>query len=178
MAKVSLSPPWDIFVSEVEQLFLYDAQVHAVYDESTYTLKLYVDEPKKADALMQLLPSTKQYGNVTLNIMVVPADDVKIKTREEKNLPALFAAAFNGNAALSFIKTVHGIFLDGVTYVVFENHVVQFFNDDISDVYGQCSTLYQNIAKDVFGELENIYFCTDLPNANGFCMEDAVKQWP
>lgn len=43
------------------------------------------------------------------------------------------------------------------------NKVVQYFNDDLGDAHGVCSTLYQEIAKDVFGEHEGIFFCTNLP---------------
>ena len=32
MANVKLSPPWIIFVTELEQLFKYDPQVHVIYD--------------------------------------------------------------------------------------------------------------------------------------------------
>ena len=39
---------------------------------------------------------------------------------------------------------------------------MQYFNDDISDINGNCSTLAEDIARDIFvGELPN--FCTDLP---------------
>ena len=35
------------------------------------------------------------------------------------------------------------------------------------DINGNCSTLYQEIAKDVFGEDEGICFCTDTEEKAG-----------
>lgn len=48
-----------------------------------------------------------------------------------------------------------------LTYVVFEAKVVQFFNDDIGDINGIKSTLYEDIAEEVFEKKEGIYFCTN-----------------
>ena len=59
-------------------------------------------------------------------------------------------------------------------YVVFENKVVQFFNDDLSDIHGNKSTLYQEIAKDIFGDCDNIYFCTDTKEEIG----KPLGEWP
>ena len=43
MARIQLSPPWITFVNELEQLFLYDSEVHIVYDEEEQEVKVYVD---------------------------------------------------------------------------------------------------------------------------------------
>ena len=51
---------------------------------------------------------------------------------------------------------------DAAKYVIFANKVVQYFNDSLSDAHGVCSTLYQDIARDVFGDDCGVYFCTDL----------------
>ena len=47
-------------------------------------------------------------------------------------------------------------------YVLFKKEVVQYDSDDISDFHGVCSTLYQDLAKEIIGEDEGIYFCTDV----------------
>ena len=64
-----------------------------------------------------------------------------------------------------------------ITYVVFVNEVVQYFNDDLGDVYGQCSTLYQEIAKDVFGETEGVFFCTDVEEPV-YALGKPLGEWP
>lgn len=59
------------------------------------------------------------------------------------------------------MASAEGIFSNPITYIVFKNKVVQFWNDDLSDIYGNRSTLYQDIAKEIFGESSGIFFCTD-----------------
>ena len=157
MAKTKLAPPWITFVNELEQLFKYDGEVHIVYDEDEQEVKVYVDSAGKAEALRVLLPEGKDFGNVGLTITVVPANG----TMPVKN-DKLFDVAFKGNGAYSFSKTIQGIFTNNLTYVVFRNKVVQYWNDNLGDIYGQTSTLYQEIAKNIFGENEGICFCTDV----------------
>lgn len=151
--KVKLSAPWITFFREIEALFKEDPEVNVVHDEEKNIVKIFVDNDEKADALAKLLPGEKTFGNVTMTIEVIPAND----SAESKI--SLFQKAFDGNPAFSFIKTVEGVFT--MSYVVFRKKVVQFFNDDLGDLNGLCSTLYQDIAKDVFKEQMGIYFCTD-----------------
>ena len=156
MASIKLAPPWVTFANEMTQLFMHDPEVHVVYDNDAQKIRLYVDTAAKAGALVALLPTQKTYGNVTLTIDVIPANGVLVVKSGD-----LYQAAFKGNDAFAFTKTITGIFTNNITYVVFKNKVVQYFNDDLGDIYGQCSTLYQEIAKNIFGETEGVFFCTD-----------------
>lgn len=158
MARIKLSAPWVLFYHEVQAFFAGDPEVKVVFNEDEYELKLYVDNPMKADALEKLLPTEKVWGNITLKIMVVPANG----TSSSKG--NLIKYALEGNPALSYIQVIKGIFSNDITYVVFINQVVQYFTDDLFDVNGLRSTLYQEIAKDIFGEVSGVYYCTDLPN--------------
>ena len=63
----------------------------------------------------------------------------------------------------SYVEEVTGIFSNPITYVVFVNEVVQYYNDNLSDIHGLRSTLYQEIAKDIFETRLGVYYCTDLP---------------
>lgn len=159
MARIKMSAPWDIFYREIDELFKEDPDIQIVYNEETKEIKLYVKPSEKATALNDLLPTGMTYGNVTQKITVVPANAFThnyVVDNAQK-----FAVAFENNPVLSRIETVGEIFANPITYVVFINKVVQYFNDDIGDINGQCSTLYQEIAKNVFGTINGIYFCTD-----------------
>lgn len=158
MAMIKQAPPWITYVSELEQLFKLDDEVHVVYDNDEHNVKLYVENAEKATALMNLIPEKKEFGNVTLTIEVVPTNGC-----ERFNVDNEYEAALNGNGAFSFIKVVRGIFTNNITYVVFKNRVVQYFDDNLGDIYGQRSTLYQEIAKHIFGEKDGVFFCTDVP---------------
>lgn len=162
MAKsMKLSPPWVKFYKEFEALFKDDPGIKMVFEEPDaesdgYKIKLFVEGGNKAEALTELLPTEKQFGNVTIYIEVVPAN------LNKENVVQLYRAAFEGNPAFAYAEAVTGISVPNFNYVVFEPEVVQFFNDDLGDINGYCTTLYQEIAKDVFKEQPGVYFCTDL----------------
>lgn len=154
MVNVNLSSPWVIYYKELDALFKGDPDIKVVFDELKNTIKLYVQGESKAEALNQLLPTEKEFGNVTIRIEVLPANKFL------KSSISLYEDAFKGNPALSFVKNItNGVY--SFDYVVFKPEVVQFFNDDLSDINGNCSTLYQDIAKDIFGETDGVFFCTD-----------------
>lgn len=160
MSNVNLSSPWNKFAREVMALFGEDSEIKIIYSEEEKTIELLVDNQAKAEALMQLLPSEKKWGNVALEIKVTPAN-----VHQETPESTLFAAAFSGNPAFAFAQKAGSLFSFPMTYIVFKNKVVQFFNDDMSDVYANCSTLYQELAKDIFEERTGISFCTDVPHS-------------
>ena len=158
MARIKLSAPWDVFYREINELFKQDPEISVVYDEETKEIKLYVKSSTKAYALNKLLPTEMTYGGVTQKITIVPANGFSNGCRSNISY---FQDAFAGNPIISRIETINDIFSNPITYVVFIKVVVQYFNDDIGDINGQCSTLYQEIAKNVFGTKNGIYFCTD-----------------
>ena len=151
---MKLSAPWVTYYHELQALFDEDSDVEVVYDEDEPQVKLFVENQYKADALSKLLPEEKTFGNVTLKVTVIPSND------EEESDFSLFKRAFEGNPIISdFIELE--LFNNPVDYVVFRNEVVQFFNDEMGDPNGLKSTLYQDIAKDVFADKDGIFFCTE-----------------
>lgn len=76
----------------------------------------------------------------------------------------LLKNALEGNKAVSYIRSMSIASLNDFNFIVFVPKVVQYYNDDTSDINGICSTLYQDLAKDLFGEQAGIFFCTDLNN--------------
>jgi len=49
-----------------------------------------------------------------------------------------------------------------MNHVVFENKVVQYFNDQLDDPYGVKSALYEDLARDVFEDSEGVFFNTQV----------------
>lgn len=154
MENTKLSPPWITYVNELKELFGQDPQVKIEYDDDKKVVKLFVDNQTKSDALSALLPVSKDFGNVTLIIGVVPAN-LKANTSE------LLDAAFDGNPVMS--EVIHATTPFGnISYAMFKKEVVQFYNDQMDDPRGNKSMLYQDIAKDVFGNVSGAFFCTDI----------------
>ena len=152
--KIKMSPPWYNFYREMMALFGEDPDINVVFDEDNNVIKLYVENHDKADALEQILPKEKEFGNITVCIEVIPKN-------KEMGKADLYRKAFEGNPAYSFTATVDGIMTNPLHYVVFKNRVVQYWSDNLGDINGNTSTLYENIARDVFGETDNVCFNTD-----------------
>ena len=152
---LKLSAPWNTYVRKVRALFGKDPQIKIVYDESTMRLVLYVDDPAKCEALKQLLPRKKEFGNVILDIAVMPSTATGYSSTE-----GLLRTAFKDNPVFFDADTVNP---DGCsnpfTYISFANETVQLWNDNLSDLHGITTTLYQDIAKEVL-ELPGVYCCT------------------
>lgn len=163
MANLKLSPPWTILAKEIAELFRNDPLVHTVYDDDRNEVKLYVDDAKKAAALDMILPKTQDFGGVHLTITVVPANPEKAEFEPGDKI---WDIAFAGNSAFRYSRYVPGV-LGGITYIVFQNTVVQYYTDNLSSMYGLESTLYETIAKDIFAgvAMPGVFFCTDLPGA-------------
>lgn len=152
--KVNLSSPWVIYYRKLESFFEQDPDVEVILEEEYQpVIRLYVDNSRKADALQELLPNEKKFGNVKVPIVVIPSNNTSSKLD-------LLKVALEGNNAVVDIETVPTVF-DDITYVIFEKEVVQYFADDLGDLHGINSTLYQDLAKEIFGECSNLHFCTD-----------------
>lgn len=154
---VKLSPPWHIFYEEMHALFRDDPDLAmSEFDDDTMTIKLYFTNSEKVDALTQLLPTEKKFGNITVRICVIPAND------EDESIADLFLKAFEGNPALKEVCNSSNAFHSDASYVAFAKRVVQFYADDLSSLYGIKSMLYQDIAKDVFGDKDGVFFTTSI----------------
>lgn len=160
MAKLKLSPPWSIFYDEVSAMFKKDPEVRVIMDEANYTIYVFVNNPRKSAAIAKILGQEKKFGRITLKVQVPPPDGAG--NYNFKDGVELYNAAFENNGRLSYVQPKTSIF-DTSFYVVFKNEVVQFFNDDISDINSQCSTLAEDIARDIFVGDELPNFCTDFP---------------
>ena len=154
--KIKLSPPWYNYFREVKALFGDDPDINVIFDDDNNVIKLYVENHDKADALEQILPKEKAFGAVTVYIEVIPQN-------KEMSKVDLFRKAFEGNPAYSYSATVDGIMSNPLHYIVFRNRVVQYWSDSLNDINGNTSTLYENIARDIFDNVDNVCFNTDTP---------------
>lgn len=156
--KLRLSPPWVTTMNEIKQLFGEDPQIKIEYDNENRIVSMYVDDGEKAEAIRNILPCW--LGDLAIH--VVPANGDRKSVPLSTPAKTLFDMAFKGNPVYSFSYAVEGVFSNVITYVVFKNKVVQFFNDNLNDIYGNKTTLYQEIAADIFTDQNGVFFCTDV----------------
>jgi len=153
---VSLAPPWIVYKQKITLLFGKDPDINITWDAKSYRLTLNVKDRAKAEAIAQLLPPDKQFGNVTLIINV----SYKEKSPSEYEL---FKNAFAGNPILSFIEKDDDVPFASRTYVVFKKEIAQYYADDLGDPHGVRSTLYENVARDVLLDFgEGVSFTTEI----------------
>ena len=167
MEKLTLSSPWVLYYRLLQNFFKEDPDVEVKLneEEGVKEIKLYVEGVKKADALTALLPATKQFGNVLTKIIVVPANVQSAKFQ-------LLQDALEGNDAVSFFDTEYDPFTGKRTdFVVFNKEVVQYYIDDMMDLWGCKSALYEDMAREIFEGLPGVFFCTDVDDPEGLLRE-------
>lgn len=152
--KVKLYSPWVILFRKYEAFFKEDHNVKVELDNDNKAIRLFVTGDEKADALAQNLPTEIAFGNETVKIKVIPANSPDTSKIEQ------FRKIFEGNKAVDFIGNGSDPVTRDFNYIAFKPEVVQYPADNLSDLNGQQSTLYQELAKDIFGDLPGIYFCT------------------
>ena len=171
--RLKLSPPWVTYLNELTEMFKHDSEISVRYDNVMPAIYLDVTNPEKAAALSYLLPDITNFGNVDVFLFI----EGEMSDRAFPDKTELFDILFEKNPIYSFSYTVHDVFTNPIVYVVFKNRVVQFFNDNLNDIYGNVSTLYEDIANDIFSQkeqLSGVCFCTDVEEKIGM----PLGEWP
>jgi hypothetical protein len=156
-AKLKYASPWVIYYRRIEALFKHDPEVDVTYNEEDNEIKILVKNDRKYDAICVLFPVEKRFGNVTFKITVIPSNDDTEPTWSD-----LFNDAFGGNPIFSYAEHVDTS-LGTFDYIVFNEPAAQYFSDNLSDIRGVTTELYQDIAKEIFDTgKEAVCFCTDV----------------
>jgi hypothetical protein len=169
MARFNLSSPWVEIYEELTAMFKHDEEVRVVYfdgDGADHKVDLYVSNAEKAEALFKVIKPKHTFGNVVLYVNVIMPNGQVCDTTEpvegDDDYADIYEKAFAGNGAFVHTVKVDGVmFMSGLVYVVFRPTVVQYFNDDLGDVNGHRSCLYQDLAKELFITQPGVFFCTD-----------------
>lgn len=179
--RLKISPPWVTYINKLQAIFDEDPQIAFNVDyngEDGPAVILSTNNPEKAAALTWLLPEQKYFGNIVLEIGV---DCPKIPNLIFETPQELFETAFKGNSVFAYTVVPGGEYwYPPLTYIVFKNCVVQFFNDNLNDPHGVISTLYQDIAAEIFEDMPyrvyggGIAYCTDVEHKLGA----PLGEWP
>lgn len=152
--KVKLAAPWIVYANQVEAMFKEDPDIKFEYDDTEKVITLRVKGDDKADALTMLLPPEQNLGGVNLTLRVIPANDTETTTMD------LFRRAFAGNPIISELISTETPW-GPLNFVVFKPKVVQFYNDNMFDINGIKTTVYQDLAKELFNVDGDVHFCTE-----------------
>lgn len=164
---VSLSPPWYTFANEVKYTYGMSrcVQVNNLVEvDGEYHLTINAYDDCIAEALRQVLPLTKDFGNIDVDITifnskgeVVPVIN-QVYTRE--TLAELYCRALTCNPFFRGVVLKPDVLPStvGDVIVIIDKKVIQFYDDDISDL---CAN-FNEVAAKVFKDVSNILFETDL----------------
>lgn len=173
MARLKLSPPWVLYYKKLSALFDKDNTIRIIFDEDNMEIKIYSTWERKIKALSFLLPEVISFGDVELKITIVPAnvennnyriEKKKFSTEDITTCQVAIDTLFDPNEYcgnkhvkdIANIDTPCGKFL----YVIFKKEVIQYYEDNLSDFYGNKSTLCEDIAREIFKDTTGVFFCT------------------
>lgn len=176
--RLKLAPPWITYFNKLQALFDGDPQIAFNYDPNVPSVVLSCNNGEKVAALQRLLPTEVDFGNIVLKIGI---DGPVVNIAFPSNR-VLFETAFAKNPAFAYAvaPAEEGYFYADFTYVVFKNCVVQFFNDNLNDAHGLISTLYQDIADEIFKDADlnqkgHVCYCTDVEVGK---LGKPLGEWP
>lgn len=162
--RLTLEAPWNTYRKMLNALFEYDPEIEVgdVIDAIgcqtiDYSIGIMVKNHRKFEALQKLLPANKEFGSINVAIYVYDMEN------EEKNDIEVFKDLFNDNPIVSTFEKIK--LPDGSerNFVCFRPEVIQFYDDDISDCYGNYNGLAEDIARAVFGDRAgDVSFSTGL----------------
>ncbi|ACT00595.1 hypothetical protein [Paenibacillus sp. JDR-2] len=151
-ARISLSPPEITYYNEIKYSVGKDPLVKVGrledHGDGQFEVKLLVKGIKKAKALATLMASDKVIGEIGIHVKVISsgrAISPIARALTAKEIAGLYRIAFRTNRIFQFVA-LRSIFGSTYVYPVFRIKVVQFYNDDLSDFYGN----YNNVAAFVF----------------------------
>lgn len=158
-SNLNLSAPWITYQHNIEALFGLDPEITIKFEDESngnYVMKMYVNNHDKAEALGRILPGEKVFGNIKVTNLIIPENAL-----DTDDIKELYKIAFKGNMAVdSVVSTIDPLTKTERNFVLFEKSVVQYYNDDISDPYGNRTMLYRDVAEEVFDGHDDIYFST------------------
>ena len=158
---VGISSPWITMEKKITALFNEDPDLDVLYDDATKTVTIESVNTYKIMALEKVLKKEIAFGNVTLKIQC------RVKNAENASTVAAdVKTAFRGNPRLSDIIVTPTPFTSESVYVLFKKEVIQFFNDDISDYYGNYNGLSEEIAREITSDAIVVNYGTDVKDPN------------
>ena len=152
---VGLTPPWYTFFNFLKHSIGRTKCVQVLemkeLSDSNYLIQVDVKNQDKAFALATILLPFKNFGNINVRVevlhfgqVVAPEDQIL----DVSELIRIFEEALDTNCYFKYVEFVKMLDLY-IIFPVFKKEVIQFFNDDLSDLYRN----YNGVAASVFAEV-------------------------
>ncbi|MED4751743.1 hypothetical protein [Brevibacillus choshinensis] len=155
-AQIRLSPPEATYFNEIKFSIGNDPLVRVEplieMPGGNFRITLHVQGTQKARALATLLVRTKQIGNLRIHVRVKTTEGNVVqpisRTLSPREIANLYRVAFRTNRLFNFAMVRASISFTAV-YPVFKAQVIQFFNDDLSDLFNNFNRVAAFVFRDV-----------------------------
>ena len=158
--KTDLSPPWYTLWNEIKSTIGNDSEI-TVDDLNTaslpYIIPVQVKNDQKAVAIATIVSLHHQLGNISIDIQVKDANGNEVKPiypTTAKDLASVVELALSTNPWFKKVTIKPFSPFPGskdAVYIILSKAVIQFYNDDLSDLYYN----YNNVVAYVFREVLN-----------------------
>ncbi|TMU87398.1 hypothetical protein FGG79_04530 [Bacillus sp. BHET2] len=159
-SEVQVSPPWVTYFNELKYSIGQDLSVTVgplIPVGSQYLALVNVSDNEKAEALATLLVPSVEFGNITLNTIVINNEQEIVSPipcpLRSFQIANLVEKALSGNPYFNQVVVKQQFpGSPNSVYPVFTAEVIQFFNDDLSNLCnsftGVASTVFADVMKD------------------------------
>lgn len=154
--ELDLSAPWYVFHTQVFKLFEQDAEVIVDEEleetETGFIFGIYSKNIKKIQAIKKLIGSKVVFGDVAV--------DIDYGENENEDVAEVWKDAFSGNPLFCGIVSADIPFDGSCDYAIFKRDIIDFYDDNISDVNGNSHYIVADLVKEVVSN-KDIFICTE-----------------
>lgn len=155
-AQIRLSPPEATYFNEINFSIGNDPLVRVdplrELPGGDFLITIHVQGKQKARALATLLVRSRRIGNFRILVRVKNMEGSMVqpilRTLSPREIATLYRAAFRTNRLFNFAVVRASLSFTAV-YPVFKAQVIQFFNDDLSDLYQNFNRVAAFVFRDV-----------------------------
>ena len=156
MDKTTISPPCYTLYNKFEEMFGDDPEISLDMKgvEDGYHIIFESRNSIKLDALEKMLKPSFDYGNIKVSL------EFKVSNESATTTYDFAIDAFSGNPMFEDIilrSFMPGLKPDQVC-VILQKKIIQFFNDNLDDFYGNLNFLPTDVAKEIFVENDALRF--------------------
>lgn len=157
---VKLSPPWTTIEKFLAQMFEGDDDI-TIYpmirkEDGSREIVIESNYADKICALSELLNNEYDFGNVKLKITYRVTN--KYCFTKNTDLYGTVIDALASTPRVEDIKKIRNFVEDEFIVIEFAKEVIQFFNDDLQDYYGNWNGTLVDVAKKIFKSNDKILF--------------------
>lgn len=154
--EATMQSPWQTYLEKINAIFGDDPQINVSGKDAeggVFEITVNCSSPTKYYAIKELLRPEIKMGNITVKVIVNNTSKRVIDAN-------LVAAAFEGNPHFSRILSIKAPTGEDIDFCVMESEVIQFFNDDLTDPFGNFNGLAEDILREITVE-SRVGFCTE-----------------